>query len=406
MEDGSMVIVGAGLAGDVAAEQLRKSGWQGRIVLIGDEPHRPYDRPPLSKAALASADADERLFYRTASWYQEQGVELRLGEAVRSIDLEARCVVMPSGERVSFGKLLIATGAAARRLPLLEAGPAPVCCVRSLHDARKLRALLRPGVRVVVAGGGVIGLEIAASATRIGCAVTVVEAAPRVMARTACPTLSAFLADRHRSYGVRLVVGAQVAGVRAEGSASRLLLSSGASLTADVVVAGVGARPNTELAEAAGLRVDDGVLVDAATRTSHPDVHAAGDVARFAHAGGVERAEHWRHASEHAAVAARAMAGEACEYRPSPWLWSEQYDLDIQITGRGAGRSDVLRGRLEDGAFTIFHLDDGRVVGATSVNQGRHRRQLAQLVGRRAAIDPAVLQDAAVEMKTLLDAAA
>ncbi len=395
-----MVILGAGLAGDTAVGELREAGWGGEITLIGDEPHRPYDRPPLSKAVLLSADEEERAFLRPAQWYADHDVTLRLGDGCTAIDPDARRVTLASGAQLPFAKLLIATGARARRLPFLETGAVPAYYLRSLADARALREKLAPGARLIVIGAGVIGLEVAASAVQRGCAVEVLEGLDRVMARCVSPRVSDYLHGYHRDRGVRIRFGARLAAVQDRPGA--LLLDSGEALPADLVVVGVGAEPNVELAVAAGLDVDDGILVDRQARTSHPDIHAAGDVTRFETDGeGYARAEHWRHAIEQAAVAARVMAGADESYREQPWLWSDQYDLNIQVTGAGQGEVEALRGDPAANAFILFQLRGGRVVGAVSVNQARHKRAVASLVSARSIVDPAVLSDPGTDLKRL-----
>ena len=395
----TVIIVGGGLAGDTAAEVLRAEGYGGRIVIVGDENVRPYDRPPLSKAVLGSADAEASIFLHPADWYDAHDVELWLDDACTAIDLERHRVLLCSGETIDFTKLLIATGAEPRRLALLDDGPVSAHYLRSLDDARALRAGMTVGTRVVVVGGGVIGMEVAANANQRGCLVTVIEMQERIMARCVSPTISDFVAGRHGERGVSLLCGVRLAAV--QDRAGRVLLDDGREIPADLTVVGIGASPRTALAQAAGLRVDDGIVVDALTRTSHPDVHAAGDVTRFEATSGHRRAEHWRHAIDQATIAAKVMAGGEARYVEAPWIWTDQYGLNIQVTGDGQGEQDVLRGKVGEAGFILFHLNGGRLVGATSINQGRHKRAVAALVARGATIDPAVLADPTTDLKKL-----
>lgn len=400
MADGkTIVIIGAGLAGDTAAGELRAIGWAGQIVMIGDEPERPYDRPPLSKGVLLDSAEEAKAYLRPAAWYDEQGIELRLGDPCVAIDPDGHFVSLGSGERIAFAKLLIATGARARRLPSIETGAFPVHTLRSLADARSLRAGLQAGASVVVIGGGVIGLEVAASAVQSGCVVTVIEGLDRIMARCVSPRVSEYLLDYHRSKGARVLCGARLAAV--QDKAGSVLLEDETVIGADLVIVGIGASPDAALAEAAGLRVEDGIVVDRATRTSHPDIHAAGDVTRFESHDGYARAEHWRHAIDQATTAAHVMAGRDALYAEQPWLWSDQYELNIQVTGAAQGDSEALRGSAADNAFILFHLREGRLVGATSVNQARHKRAVAALVATGGSIDPALLADPSVDLKKL-----
>jgi 3-phenylpropionate/trans-cinnamate dioxygenase ferredoxin reductase subunit len=398
-----IVIVGAGLAGDTAASTLREIGYGGAITLIGDETHRPYDRPPLSKAALISADAAANAFFHPDSWYAEKHIEIRLGDAAARIEPAKRTVTLRSSVAVPYDKLLIATGTRARRLRLWETTGAPIFYLRTLDDSAALRSVLKPGARVIVIGAGVIGLEVAASASTLGCDVTVVELADRVMARSVSPAVSRFAENYHRGKGVRIICSAQISGVSASSGRAVVELGNGERLEADVVIVGVGAEPVTELAQEAGLRVDNGILVDRYTRTSDPDIHAAGDVARFEsvrHERHV-RTEHWRHAIDQAAIAARVMAGGNDCYIEQPWVWSDQYDLNIQIIGESHGDTEVIRGNTDAAPFVAFQLRNGRLIGAISVNQPRLKKPIADLVAAHAAVDASVLGDPATDLKKL-----
>lgn len=398
-----IAIIGAGLAGDTAAAALREAGFTGAITIVGDEPHRPYDRPPLSKAALTTPEAAAKVFFRDASWYSGRNIDLVLGDAAVAIDASAHRVTLQSGVAIAYDKLLLATGARARRLHLFEQSDAPLFYLRSLDDCAALRAILRPATPVAIVGAGVIGLEVAASAAALGCNVTVVELADRVMARSVSYSVSEFIAQYHREKGVRVICGTRISGITARGKATTIELESGERLDVEAIIAGVGAEPAVELARTAGLTVDDGILVDRYTRTNHPDIHAAGDVARFESLrnGRHVRAEHWRHAVDHARIAAQAMLGLDATYDEQPWVWSDQYDLNIQITGESSGDAEITRGRPEDSAFVAFQLREGRLVGAVSVNQPRFKKPIADLVAARPVVDAALLADTCTDLKKL-----
>jgi 3-phenylpropionate/trans-cinnamate dioxygenase ferredoxin reductase subunit len=400
----AIVIIGAGLSGNTAAEALRSANFHGSITLVGDEPHRPYDRPPLSKAALISAEEAKKIFFRPATWYEEKNIRLVLGDAAVHVDPKAHSVTLASGRSLPYDKLLIATGTRARRLRWLEDAGAPIYYLRTLDDSEALRPILKRGAHLAIIGAGVIGMEVAASAVSLGCQVSVIELADRVMARSVSPTVSRFLTEYHRSKGVQILCSVKIIGVGVREGHAVIELSGGTRIEADAVVAGVGAEPVTELAREAGLRVEDGIIVDRHTRTSDPDIHAAGDVTRFdsLRQGRHIRAEHWRHAIEQAEIAARAMLGDETAYEERPWMWSDQFTLNVQITGEGNAEAEVFRGRPEDGHFTIFQLRAGRLVGAVTVNQSKFKRQIGELVAAQPALDSAVLADPATDLKKLV----
>jgi 3-phenylpropionate/trans-cinnamate dioxygenase ferredoxin reductase subunit len=406
MTIGNIVIIGGGLAGDTATAALREAGYTGGLQLVSDELHRPYDRPPLSKAALLTPDDAQKIHFRPESWYAENNVDLILGDGAAKLDPAAHQVTLQSGRVLAYDKLLIATGTRARRLRLLEATGAPVFYLRSLDDCEALRPLLKPGAKIAIIGAGVIGMEVAATANALGCDVSVIELAPRVMARSVSPAVSEFIAAYHREKGVDIRCGAKITGMHCVNGRAVLELEGGIRLEPDAVIAGIGAEPITELAQEGGLRVEDGILIDRFTRTSHPDIHAAGDVARFesvAHGQHI-RAEHWRHAIDQATIAAHAMLGAQTPYEERPWVWSDQYDLNIQITGEGAGETEIFRGRPETKSFTAFQLRDGRITGAISVNQAKWKRPIAELVHNHAKIAPALLADPDTDLKKLASA--
>jgi anthranilate 1,2-dioxygenase ferredoxin reductase subunit len=400
-----LLIIGAGPAGMRAAEVLRQHSAEAEITLIGDELHLPYDRPPLSKAFLTNKLDAEKLYLKPESFFAEHGIRLRLGQTATAIDRAAKTVTLADGTQLSYDKLLIATGCRARRLPAaLET--VPIHYLRSLGDADRLRAALIPGAAIVMIGGGFIGLEIAASARKLGAEVTVLEALPRLMARAVPEMVSAAVRRLHESHGVRFEFGARLQSIApAPGGGARIATGRG-SYRADSVIAGIGAAPNAELAEAAGLAVDDGILVDACGRTGDADIFAAGDVTRHENPllGRPIRVESWQVALNHAAVVARAMLGPCDAYAELPWLWTDQYDTNIQALGFfGHGQDLVTRGDPASAAFTLLGLDrQGRIEAALTFNNGRDMSALKRLAVSRASLPRDALADPARKLAELL----
>jgi 3-phenylpropionate/trans-cinnamate dioxygenase ferredoxin reductase component len=371
----SFVIVGAGLAGAKAVQTLRSEGFGGRIHLVGDDSERPYERPPLSKGYLNGSQPRESIFVHEEGWYAEHQVELRLDTSACGLDLTEHELVLEGGERIRFDKLLLATGAAARRLDVPGADLDGVRYLRRASDADILVAGLAGGGRkVAVIGGGWIGLEVAAAARGYGNDVTVVEPQPSVLLAVLGAELGGMFADLHREHGVRLLLGD---GVRSlQGSAqgvSSVVTTAGVQLPADLVVVGVGARPNTQLAESAGLRVDNGIVVDQSLRSSHPDVFAAGDVANAFHPlfGRHLRVEHWANALNQGPAVARSMLGQSVSYERIPYFYTDQYDLGMEYSGAiGPDGFDgvVYRGDRDARTFIAFWLKAGRVLAGMNVN--------------------------------------
>ena len=400
------VIIGAGPAGMRAAEVLRAADAAADILLIGDEPYPPYDRPPLSKAFLTDGIAPATLYLKPESFYAEQRIALRLGTTATRIDRAAKAVHLADGERVAYDRLLIATGCHARRLPAQFAAAA-IHYLRSLADAERLRALLAPGREIILIGGGFIGLELAASATKRGAKVTVLEALPRLMAR-ALPTLVGDYARQlHERHGVRFEFAARIQSIARAADGGAVVTTALADYAGDIVVAGIGAAPNAALAEEAGLAVADGVVVDAQGRTDDPDIFAAGDVTRHMNPllGRFLRVESWQVALNQAAAVARAMVGGANDYAELPWLWTDQYDCNIQVLGVVDPALAMIR-RGDGPAFTLIGLDgEGRIAAAITVNNGRDMAVLRRLATMRAHVPSAALADPAVKLAELLKAA-
>ena len=380
-----IVIVGAGQAAAQAVASLRSQGWTGGIVVFGDERHLPYQRPPLSKAFLAGETTVERLELKPASFYADLGVDLRTGVVVSRIDPAAHTVEYGAGETQPFSKLLIATGTRARRIALPGVDLAGVHHLRAIDDVEAFRAELRPGAKLVVLGGGYVGLETAAKARTLGLEVTVVEAAERILARVASEPTAALLAERHRLGGVEILTRAGVAAIEGDRTCTGVTLTDGRRLPADLVLIAVGAVPNQELAAEAGIEVGNGIVVDAATRTSAPDIHAAGDVACFPSRlyGRHLRLESVQNAIDQAKAAAAAMLGEQVAYDPVPWFWSDQFELKLQIAGLGQGydHAEVV-GDPAGSKLAVRLSRAGRLIAVESISDPRShmlaRRELAE----------------------------
>lgn len=402
------IIIGAGPAGMRAAEVLRQQAYESQIVLIGDERHLPYDRPPLSKAFITEGLTATKLYLKPESFYAEQRIALKLGAAAIRIDRARKEVELAGGERVAYDKLLLATGCRGRRLPAAFE-TVPIYYLRSLGDADRIRAALRPGGAIVMIGGGFIGLEIAASATRLGAKVTVIEAAPRLMSRGMPAVIGDFARTLHEKHGVRFEFEARLLSI-APGEAGRAVVTTARSAyPADMVIAGIGAAPNTDLAEAAGLAVEDGIRVDQYGRTSDPDIFAAGDATRHLNPllGRAIRVESWQVALNQAAVVARNMAGASEAYVEMPWLWTDQYDCNIQMLGFFEPELEqVLRGDPSSPSFTVLGLDpEGQLAAAVTVNNGRDMAVLRRLVAMRARLPKDALADPQRKLADLLKAA-
>jgi NADPH-dependent 2,4-dienoyl-CoA reductase/sulfur reductase-like enzyme len=395
------VIVGAGQAGAHAAVSMRTAGFAGRIVLVGEEPYRPYERPPLSKAALTEDPEPEPGWFFPPERYESLHIEWLGGNPAVGLDPAAARLALADGTALPFDRLLIATGGRAR--PLALPGGEHAMLVRTLDDARRLRPLLVAGQRVVCIGAGVIGLETAASARHRGCEVTVLEAAAGAMGRSMTPDMARWVERLHRDHGVDLRFGVTVTAIEP----GRVHCADGA-VAADVVVAGIGMTRNTGLAEAAGIALDGGIVVDEFGRSSAPEIFAAGDVAAFWHPLWQQRLrlESWRHAQNHGIAVGRAMAGAAAPYDDMPWFWTDQHGANIQVAGLPhLSVTSVLRGAATAPSFAAFHLDaGGKLVAASGVNAPREVRAAMAMIARGAVVDPALLADPAVRLQTLAKA--
>src|SRR6266487_728062 len=364
----SYVIAGASLAGAKAAETLRDEGFDGDIVLIGAEQERPYERPPLSKGYLLGSDARDSVYVHAADWYAEHGVDLREGVTVTAIDRSARTLATSSGAQVSYDRLLLATGASPRRLDFPGSDREEVLYLRTLGDSDRLRSAFQPGTRVVVAGAGWIGLETAAAARTAECAVTVLEPQPGALHDQLGPELGAVFAELHRAHGVEFRFGERAV----EFGPGMVITSGGAEVHADILVVGIGAAPNDDLAAQTGLETGNGVLTDEALRTSDPDIFAAGDVANSFNPllGRRVRVEHWANALNGGPAAARSMLGQAVRYDQVPYFYSDQYDLGMECAGLPSpGSYDQILYRGDPGSRELiaFWLSGGAVIAGMNV---------------------------------------
>jgi 3-phenylpropionate/trans-cinnamate dioxygenase ferredoxin reductase subunit len=384
------IVVGGGLAAATAVASLRDGGFAERIMLIGDESVAPYERPALSKDFLMGKAERESLFVHADGWYADNDVDLVLGDAVTSIDRSAKTVALSSGLRAPYASLLLATGASPRTLPLDGADLAGVHVLRRIGDSEALRSAFEGGPRVVVIGAGWIGLEVAASARQKGCDVTVLEAAEVPLAAALGPDMGSHFAELHRSQGVDLRTGAAVAGIVGSGGRVVGVRLDDEVLDADLVLIGVGARPNTELAVACGLPVDGGVPVDGRLRTEDPSVLAAGDVALAFNSalGRRVRVEHWDNAIRQGRLAAASILGRDDSYDWQPYFYTDQYDLGMEYVGLGQPSDRVVvRGDVASGEFVAFWLRDDAVTAAMNVNVWDVNDTLRGLVGRSIPVD-------------------
>jgi len=395
------VIVGAGMAGGWAAVTLRQSGFTGRILLLGEEAERPYDRPPLSKAALTAEAEPAPTYFHTAERYAELGIEFRGNTRVAAIDRAAGRVRLANGGHEPYDKLLLTTGARPRALPI--PGGEHALLLRTLDDARRIRAALSRAQQVVCIGAGVIGLEVASSAHQCGAGVAVLEASHRAMLRALSVEGAEYVENLHRNAGTAIHFRQAVIGIERRGARFHVQLSDALTMDADLVLAGIGVTPNTELAIEAGLAVENGILVDVHTRTADTAIHAAGDAAAFPHPlfDRVLRPETWRHAQNHAIAAARAMCGDETPYDDMPWFWTDQLGVNLQVGGLPAIADRTIVRTAKD--FAAVHLDaQGTVIGVTAANNPREVRAGMALIKARARPDPSKLADPAVGLQTLM----
>jgi 3-phenylpropionate/trans-cinnamate dioxygenase ferredoxin reductase subunit len=405
MTQGTVVIVGAGHAGFQLAASLRQHGFGGRIGLINDEAHLPYQRPPLSKAYLKGEGRPDSLMFRPDKFYRDQNIELIADRAV-SIDRGARRLLLASGASLDYGHLVLATGARNRLLDIPNANLRDVRYLRTLNESEVLRQQIAPGQRVVVVGAGFIGLEFAATARAKGLEVDVVELGPRVMARAVTAEISAFFEARHAAAGIRIHFGVQATAIEGDGvSVTGVSLSDGRHIAADLVVVGVGVLPNVELAHEAGLEVASGIIVNEQLLTSDPDISAIGDCALFASPrfGGLLRLESVQNAADHARCVAARLTGDARTYDGQPWFWSDQGPDKLQIAGLTTGYDRVVvRGDAGQGSFSAFCYKSGQLVGVESVNRAGDHVFGRKILGLNRSITPEQAADISFDLKAAL----
>jgi 3-phenylpropionate/trans-cinnamate dioxygenase ferredoxin reductase subunit len=403
-----MVIVGASLAGARAAEALREEGYGGPVVLVGAEDEIPYERPPLSKDYLMGKHGREKIYVRPGEWYREHDVDLRLGTTVTAIDAAAHTVGLEGGDRIGYDKLLLATGSSPRRLPVPGADLDGVHYLRTVADSDRIRAAIEAAARVAVIGAGWIGLETTAAARTAGAEVTVLEAAELPLLRVLGREVAEVFARLHAGHGVDLRFSVQVAEITGtSGKADGVRLADGTRVDADVVLVGIGITPNTELATAAGLTVENGIVTDARLRTSDPDIFAAGDVANALHPllGKHIRVEHWANARHQPVAAAKAMLGQDVVYDRVPYFYTDQYDLGMEYAGYvepGEYADVVFRGDVPAREFIAFWLaGDGQVLAGMNVNIWDVNESIAALVRQGAKVSAVALADPSVALESL-----
>ncbi len=398
-----IVVIGAGQAGSSLVAKLRNTGFDGQVTLIGEETAPPYQRPPLSKAYLLGEMALERLYLRPESFYADNDITLRLGTRVDAIDTTAREVVI-GDERLRYDQLALTTGSTPRRLPAAIGGTLDgVHVVRTLEDVDRMEPEFAEGRRVLIVGGGYIGLEAAAVASKKGVTVTLVEMADRILQRVAAPETSDYFRNLHTSHGVNIIEGVGLETLTGEGRVTGARLSDGTELDVDFVIVGVGIAPGSALGEAAGLEIENGIKTDAQGRTSDPAIWAAGDCASFPYRGGRIRLESVPNAIDQAEIVARNMMGEEVDYTAKPWFWSDQYDVKLQIAGLNSGYDNVVtRPGEKDGSVSYWYFQGDSLLAVDAMNDPR-----AYMIGKRLieggkSPDRAAISDINIELKSLM----
>lgn len=376
-----IVIIGAGQCGLKAVETLRQNGYEGALVLIGDETQPPYQRPPLSKAYLKGELEEDRLYLKADNFYEDNDVTTKFGVTAQSINRGEKSVSLSNGELIEYDKLLISTGTVARQIPLKGAELDGVHTLRTIDDVKRLSAAISPDMKIGIIGAGYIGLEVAASLRGRGNDVTVIEAAPRVLARVMPEEMSAFFQSLHEGHGVNFHIGKGTKSIEGEGKVEKIVLDDGAEIPCDIVLLSVGASPVIGIAEAAGLKIDNGIFVNEMAQTSDADIYAAGDCASFfsKRYDRIIRLESVQNAIDQGKVAAQAMLGQEISYNPLPWFWSDQYDVKLQIAGLSQGFDRFeIEGDTSDNSFTVTYFKDGKPICVDAVNQPR-----AHMMARR-----------------------
>ncbi|PVB61544.1 FAD-dependent oxidoreductase [Labrenzia sp. 011] len=379
-----IVIIGAGQAGAQLAQSLRQGGFEGPLRLLGDEPHPPYQRPPLSKKYLAGEIETDGLWLRPPAFFTTNEIDLIPGTRVAAVDRGSKRLRLENGDTLPYGKLVLATGTHARSLPIPGADKTGVVTLRTIADVDGIRARLATTKRVAIIGAGYIGLEVAAVARGLGKDVSVIEAQDRPMKRVVSETVSAFFTNLHRSKGIDLRLETGVEAIEGDDEVSGVKLATGETVPAELVLIAVGAEPNDGLASAAGLETDNGILVDGSGQTSDPDIYAAGDCTRF-YSNRYKRSvrmESVQNAIDQAKIVAQALVGQDVDYDPLPWFWSDQYDIKLQIAGLSDGYDDtVVVGSPEDHKFYVAYLKAGQLVAVDSINSPRSHMMARRVIG-------------------------
>ena len=403
--DQTFVIIGAGQAGGWAAKTLRDQGFEGRVIIVGDEDFAPHERPPLSKEVLLGDAKKQSCLLWPPGTLEDADIKMRLGVSVNSIDADSHTLSLANGETLSWNKLLIATGGRARSLNVDGVGLDGVYTLRTIEDAEGIRARLTAGAKVLVIGAGWIGLEVAAAARKRDASATVVEVADRVCARALTADMSQWVHALHERHGVDIRLTTAFSHFAWDGKLQKAVLGDGSEIECDIAVIGIGLIPNTELAETAGLDIDNGIVVDENGQTSHPDIFAAGDVTNHPNAllGRRVRLESWENAQNQAINSAKAMLGIKEPYAEIPWFWSDQYDANIQMMGLPEVRDQtVTRGDREAGEFIEFYLKDGEMQGAAAINNPRDLRFTRRMITSGRKFDADALADPDVKLQRLM----
>lgn len=406
---GGVVIVGGGQGGYQTAASLRTEGFDGRITLIAEEPHLPYQRPPLSKEFLLGKQDAHHATLRPEQFYSTNRIELLAGERAESIDAKAGVVKLASGSSLEFDSLVLATGARNRLLPVDGAGLEGVCYLRTLDEASVLHRRLEAAHELVVIGGGFIGLEVAAVASQLGKRVTVVEAQSRLMSRVVAPLVSEFFLERHSARGVEFKLSAGVSGIAGQASVHAVELTDGSHLPADLVVVGIGVAPNVSLASESDLAVGDGIAVDEHQRTTDPRIFAIGDCCEFPSRFTRTRVrlESVQNCVDQAVCVARTLADRPAPYSATPWFWSDQFDIRLQMAGLHLGADQapyrtVIRGDPQSGKFSVFYFSGERLCAVDSVNRPADHLAARKLIAAGASVSPSQAADPSFELKKAL----
>lgn len=404
MLDERIIVVGAGHASGAFADAVRKKGFEGEVILIGEEAHSPYQRPPLSKAYLAGDMDVQRLSLRPDSFYEKKNITMMLSTKVSSIDVSAKLISTSGGETLPYTKLVIATGTRVRKLPVPGADLEGVHYIRTIDDVTAVHSKWQQAENIVIVGAGFIGLEVAAVAAKAGKKVTVLEGQDRVMPRVVAPVLSQFYADYHRRNGVNIITGAGVVEISGTDRAEAVVCADGSRHQADIVIVGIGVIANVELGQAAGLNVDNGIVVDDTCRTSNEDIYAIGECANHPDPRyGRLRLESVQNAQDQAKVAAAAICGDTIPYDVVPWFWSEQYDLKLQMVGMSGGYDDiVMRGDMAAGKFSLLYYKQEQLIAIDSINNAADHMAGRRLLDEGISPDKLAVTDTSVKLKEFL----